>query len=624
MYPITSAVKALFESEQRKVLRITGTDGNGNAITLDDSDIVEGSFSIDRYSCNGTKLEIGTAISSELSLKLDNVDGRFDDVVFEGMELFVEIGIADWSQSNPQIHWIPCGYFTPYDQPRRLSIISLKALDRMTRFDVVEAARVEPWTTNTGAEVQTSNTGETIYFAYDLNLPATLQQFVKQCANRMEVPFTQNISSFPNANTVIAELPVLQQDITFRNLIQWSAGLMATNAWIDWNGELRFSWYDNTTDYVSTQVNRFTSDLYETPVEITGVVFRDTDEENTVYLSGSDTYALDVSDNGFINSSNANNVLANIYNKVHSFAYTPFSASVIAAPYLWPMDRVVFTDKNDNGHVSLLTNVNFCLNGTTEIKASGETAELNRYASTGMFTTRQAKVLENIVGVTSGAIDEAVDHATQMITGGLGGYVVLNVNEETGQTEELLIMDTPDKTTAVNVWRFNQGGLGHSSNGYDGPFNDVALTADGQINANAITTGTLNANRISGGTLTLGGANNVNGSLAIYNSGNQLIGSWDNSGIVIINGTFECGAYEWEIDPSVQPWQDNDYFKIKIEKNGIWFYKNGIKCGGLYISNETVGEIDPETGQIITYPMIHLTGYNGYVANLSGYVSAPE
>ena len=60
-------------------------------------------------------------------------------------------------------------------------------------------------------------------------------------------------------------------------------------------------------------------------------------------------------------------------------------------------------------------------------------------------------------------------------------------------------MDTPDKTTAVNVWRFNSGGLGHSSNGYDGPYSDIALTMDGQINANLITTGTLSANRIRGG-----------------------------------------------------------------------------------------------------------------------------
>jgi hypothetical protein len=38
--------------------------------------------------------------------------------------------------------------------------------------------------------------------------------------------------------------------------------------------------------------------------------------------------------------------------------------------------------------------------------------------------------------------------------------------------------------------------LGHSSNGYAGPYS-TAITADGRINADLITTGTLNAERIA-------------------------------------------------------------------------------------------------------------------------------
>ena len=115
-------------------------------------------------------------------------------------------------------------------------------------------------------------------------------------------------------------------------------------------------------------------------------------------------------------------------------------------------------------------------------------------------------VTENVVGEVRGLIkglpdksfmQNAIDYATQMIQGGLGGYVVIEP-DASGYPEEILIMDTPDKSTAVNVWRFNQGGLGHSSTGYNGPFNDIALTADGQINADMITTGTMQVGRISG------------------------------------------------------------------------------------------------------------------------------
>lgn len=138
--------------------------------------------------------------------------------------------------------------------------------------------------------------------------------------------------------------------------------------------------------------------------------------------------------------------------------------------------------------------------------------------------------------VTGSALESAVDHATQLITGGLGGYVVFNLNAN-GQPEELLIMDTADTQTAVNVWRFNKNGLGHSHNGYNGPFDDVALTADGQINANMITVGKLLANMIMGGTLTLGGLNNVNGVLQIKDATGAVIGSWDSAGINVLKGT---------------------------------------------------------------------------------------
>lgn len=116
-------------------------------------------------------------------------------------------------------------------------------------------------------------------------------------------------------------------------------------------------------------------------------------------------------------------------------------------------------------------------------------------------------VTDNVMGEVRGLIkqlpdkgflDDAIDYATQMIQGGLGGYVVIEPDTN-GYPEEILIMDSPSKSTAVNVWRFNRNGLGHSHTGYNGPFTDIALTADGKINASMITTGLLNADLIRAG-----------------------------------------------------------------------------------------------------------------------------
>lgn len=70
------------------------------------------------------------------------------------------------------------------------------------------------------------------------------------------------------------------------------------------------------------------------------------------------------------------------------------------------------------------------------------------------------------------------------------GYVYIDDNE-------ILILDKIPKDQAKNVWRFGLGGIGFSSNGYEGPF-EIAITMDGQINAKFITTGTMSVDRIEG------------------------------------------------------------------------------------------------------------------------------
>ncbi|MCM1408917.1 MAG: phage tail protein, partial [Treponema brennaborense] len=93
----------------------------------------------------------------------------------------------------------------------------------------------------------------------------------------------------------------------------------------------------------------------------------------------------------------------------------------------------------------------------------------------------------------------AIDSASKLITGQSGGYVVLH-GDATGEPYELLILDAPNIEDAVNVWRWNIGGLGFSKNGYNGTY-ETAITADGAIVADFITTGSLVANIIKAGVL---------------------------------------------------------------------------------------------------------------------------
>ena len=154
---------------------------------------------------------------------------------------------------------------------------------------------------------------------------------------------------------------------------------------------------------------------------------------------------------------------------------------------------------------------------------------LDRYDSIELGTPQtslgqaiQTEIMENVP--TKSMMDAAIQYATDLIRGGYGGYVVMTPGPN-GYPQEILIMDTPDTDTAVNVWRFNQNGLGHSSNGYQGPFDDIAITQDGKINASMITAGTMSANRIRGGVLEVGGVNSARGQINILDSTETQTGS---------------------------------------------------------------------------------------------------
>lgn len=116
----------------------------------------------------------------------------------------------------------------------------------------------------------------------------------------------------------------------------------------------------------------------------------------------------------------------------------------------------------------------------------------------GIVKGQTAAMLETVP--TKSSMAQAIDYATKLIQGGLGGHVVMSMDEASGKPNEILIMDTEDTATAVNVLRINMNGIGFSRNGYNGPF-ETAWTIDGHFNASWIDTGVLTANLIKTGVL---------------------------------------------------------------------------------------------------------------------------
>ena len=142
--------------------------------------------------------------------------------------------------------------------------------------------------------------------------------------------------------------------------------------------------------------------------------------------------------------------------------------------------------------------------------------------------------------VDSVTLEDAVANASAWITGGNGGYVIIHRDAD-GRPYELLISDSENITAnTAKVWRWNINGLGYSSTGYDGTF-IPAITSDGKIVADFITTGTLdaaeievrnlNATMFTGAMIQLGGYLNQDGTLVLRNSQNSIIAVLDTNGM---------------------------------------------------------------------------------------------
>lgn len=147
------------------------------------------------------------------------------------------------------------------------------------------------------------------------------------------------------------------------------------------------------------------------------------------------------------------------------------------------------------------------------------------------FETNKDSITGSIdIDKVQSELEASKQEATDKINSGLGGYV-------TKTSDELLIMDTEDKDTARNLWRWNINGLGFSSNGYSGPYttaitNDGKIVADfitvGSLSANLIKTGSLSADRISGGILASKNKNlqfDLNEGRLIYYEGSRFVGA---------------------------------------------------------------------------------------------------
>lgn len=381
MVNVSQDIIKSFNEGNKQTALIEVTAGS-KTFTITDADIIQGGLKIDRYCVTNSKIEVASAVASELSLKLRNYDGKFNNISFEGAVLNVKIGIKLSSvlegatlgkgilgrmilgsaSSDQDVAYVPCGLFIVDTPPRKLSTISISALDYMVLFD---------------HEVNASA------LSFPIHVDALIQKICSIC----NVTLATDVSALPNHYFSIGGLPNTNQKLTYRQLLQWCAQLTGTCAFMDGSGRLVLKWYEQTGVTI-TASKRYSSDMLENDITITG--FTCDDGKGNTYLSGTADYTLDLSDCGFLTNA-YEGVLKELQAARGGFAYRPYSATIKSAPYLFPLDMIRYKDKDGVVHDTIVTNVTLALNCNTAISGAGETVTSSSYAqSTSGVTSQQA------------------------------------------------------------------------------------------------------------------------------------------------------------------------------------------------------------------------------------------
>ena len=506
MVNLANTIKEKWQSGGHQIAKVestglryvsTGKLLNTTDQTITSDRICDGGLSIDRTAVSGSKLELGSAIAATLSLTLYNTDKKYDDVNFEGVEMKVSVAVDEDSPT-----WVPLGVFIVDTPPRHLSTISISAMDRMVLFDKDASG-----------------------FDYDTN--STVAEVIQACAKAAGVPLADtNMKNLPNYNVQVSK-PETQSTITYRTLLQYCAALTGTFAYMDETGKLAFRWYDTTAGFAMTPANRYSSDVYEQDVTITGLTYavksQDSEgkETSTVNVYGSADYAFDFTDNLLIAGNAARNqALTVVQSKIIPTTYRPYSAEILPAPWLFPGDAVTYlpVDKDDTAAhrvFSVVTNMAYTLNGSTTIAGQGETAQSNSYASTSGLTAAQAQILQRVTDrVTQERTnrEQAILQLNEQIKGvkagkddlliaGLGLYTT----EET-LSDGSTVYYYHDKQTLDDssiVYTFQSGGFAYTTNWNGGnPTWTSGFDRNGNLIMNTISTYKLEADDIQAGSIT--------------------------------------------------------------------------------------------------------------------------
>lgn len=548
------------------------TFASSQVYELRDADFWDSAVKINDSVSKPSAFEVGQAAVNEMTLTLQNFDGRFNYYNFLGAKIQLFIGMK---LPDKTIEWLNKGIWT-VDEPVTVSdVITISTVDNMSLFD---------------RDYDTK-----------LSYPATIGQIVRDACEKCGVQLAT--LSFWNDDYVVSVRPE-DEATTYRDIISYAAQIAACWARCDNLGRLVLGWYDMdrfhvesgdvidgnapdnadildggpfyptapTTDggsfvnYIAENTadgGSFTDyseadmldggdfiDYGTTPGEIvSGGVFRkditDPTEiqfinsksvglrdthitgvrvivgEDEEYFKGTRDYVVTIQNNTLIQD-NPEYVAYRIAQKVIDLKFRSMEISALDDPSIEAGDVVYAA-----GHMTIVSNLNYSITGLERFSADAEseTANQSQHYSASAKTVRTAKIQ------TSRQIDR-YDQMNALASLAIGMY--RSWEKLSDGSEIIYLHDKPLRENSVHIWKMTANGIFISHNG--GVTYENGIDSEGNGNFNMLSAVGFLAQWI------ICGGSGVNGQFKIRDSEDNEILILDNRGITMQNGAKLMGG----------------------------------------------------------------------------------
>lgn len=523
MLSISSEYELSLNENSNQLIKAKITFADNTVRQLTGDDIVSCDF--DQQVSSDSSFDIGTAIIGQMTITLNNHDGRFDACDFTKAQFVVWVG----KQLSKGTEWIQRGVYTANQPDSYNGTIAISALDNMSKFE-------KPFRTflaSVGA-LQCAN--------------ASVRTLLTDMCRHCGVTW---VDSGDKAFDTKFEYGYVDSNATCRQALAYACQALCVNASITNDGRLRTVWYDsapfeaesdldggefdaakpyatgvskdggNFTDYSSGAsadggtffTNKGVHRLYAfsnitvntDDVVITGV--RVTERSVTVgskttnggsYTVGTEGYVLDVSNNPLIIPGTGKSVADRIGAKVIGLRFRPFSGKHICVPSLEAGDCAYVIDRKQNVYKTYVTRVKYAVNGGMTVSCGAKSASRNSADNAGASTSAVVRA-RNELHQELGIRDETIKNLGESLANASGLYHT-EAKQPDGSTVYYL-HDKPTTGQSQIIYKVTASGIGISTDA--GKTYATGLSADGNavlnriyaigINADYLTTGRISS-----------------------------------------------------------------------------------------------------------------------------------